>query len=247
MKRKILAIILLLALLFNNYVVFAAEGWPSDYERPENGPKIADVATTIQQANLHSKFKAKSQGTYVNISEGANHFDLKGTYTIERSNSVNGAPGKYLWAKYDLQSEQKEIKLTGLGSVIYSDALQYGDNTYDVRLDILEIYKEANYNASSPYVYIVLGKLDENATPDIQNAKDGAGIAIGTGDMTGEEGDNWSKVYVKTKYTIIDKQGNEIGSSDKISGLFGITDLDLKQGIHVEGFTVNTSAKYICR
>ena len=233
MKKRILAIFLMIILiLFNNYSVFCVN-WPNEYKREGGSPIIGDndsdsIAKNIDTNPLDPEYNAKSKGTYVD-SNDAYHLN-------DKNNSewnFTKASGN-LYATITLPKVASS-ELTNLGYVKYLNALEYNKNTYDVELHINKItWISDNLNTSNQLqVRVLLGKIDSNKTASIRNIDKTQGIHPEISSKYAD--DTSSKVAIETTYTIKDKSNRAVS----VSGLFGLLDIDLNQGFYVNGLSAN--------
>ena len=139
------------------------------------------------------------------------------------------------------QEENKTIK--NVATIIYEDGLEYKGNTYDIRLDIEEITahldpKSTNDENPSPEIQFLVGKREYSETNVGKTSTYTGGIKpqIGVRPYSNSK----QEANVKVKYYAIN--GNKV---IPFSGIFGITDLDLNQGVFIDDFAVSKSKTYM--
>ena len=147
MKKKLLATILLIALLFNNYIVMAAG---VAYTR-SGGENLYGFASIIEDSTIDAKYSAKSNKIAVNEAD----VNIPSA-TIERIKD------EYLTAKIQLDYGDK----VDVGSIIYRNAITYNNEDYDVKLTIQKISSDiGSGQVDTPYVDFTLGKLNDGLDP----------------------------------------------------------------------------------
>ena len=230
MKRRILAIFLLIAILFNNYIVFAdGVQWPTNYKR-EGGSNLSGIAKNINDNPLNSGSYARSNFQTAYVTTGG--LNLTCEYSL-----VNAS--EKLFADITLPNETNWEKVGGIGSVLYTNALEFNGKMYNVNLTINRITRVSDsISGGNIHVRILLGNMrDPSKTEGLSIADSTYGSSIFPDIRTiNLQSADKDKIAIEATYTVIDK---DTGAATPITGLFGVTDIDNNQGYYIHGFTAN--------
>ena len=131
---------------------------------------------------------------------------------------------------------------TNVATILYKDIVKSDGNTYDVKLDIEEIDKTGT-NAQHLQIRAGQRNISSDNKWNVSTYTEGVSVEMrmvqiasdGTDLPMANMTDETCKLEVKVKYSIIDKNGNE----KSISGLLGIEDLDLREGLFIDDFIAN--------
>ena len=242
-KLKVIAIILIITLIIPNFAFAAVT-----YTR-EGGNNITGIATYItDDTYVDSKYDAKSINVPLSNIEiyDYNSTTLKQPTGNGDEIAYSGNENKYYYSIEEAVGGSNEflnytIKLgTGeqheenVATFIYKNALKINGMTYNVKVNLKDIYKEGE-NEQALRVRIGNRVKQENNLYDVSTYTSNIGIVIGVPSCTG------NKLEVKTEYFAIDNDGNSID----ISGLLGITDIDLNQGVFIKNFVANNNNIYM--
>ena len=140
-------------------------------------------------------------------------------------------------------SKEEEKTISNVATIIYQGGLEYNGKIYDIRLDIEEISvqlnpKSTNNKNPSPEIQFRVGKraYQSNNLGKLSTYTDEVNPQIGVRPYT----NSTQKANVKVKYYALD--GNKV---IPFSGVFGITDIDLNQGVFIENFKVSKETAFM--
>ena len=250
MQKKIISIILIIALLMPN-VVFAADTVELLYTR--TGGAALNTIATIKSDDiwLEGDYSAQSKTTKL---DNIKIYNYNGTteQTYDTANSDTPIAysettknnyyyfarqeGDYDYLFYTIKLGTGDQEFQNIATVIYDDEIVYAGKTYDMKLNIKEIRKTGD---SEQVVQLRIGKR-AHSTDDLydlstyKNNDESLWPAIGASDVP-----DGNKLEVDVEYFIIDDEGNQ----HAVSGIFGITDIDLNQGAYVDNFEVQAKVE----
>jgi uncharacterized repeat protein (TIGR02543 family) len=250
-KRKILAILALAIIILNNCVYAVVSKGTSD-------PLLKNVANVIKDTvYLDSDINAKSistkevelyaysGGKYQKMTLAKNttgeklYYDINGNVVDSDSTSF-----KYSYRSQsgssnytvilDMYAEQLS-SMTNLPYMIYKNALKMDNKMYDVKVEFTKVEYD---NSKDTVVSVSIGKMAiADYTDEDKYNTDKCTIAIYP----------TLAVYatvstqVSVKYTALDSNGNTVN----LNGVFGITDLDLDQGVFIKNYTITGNNVYV--
>ena len=242
-QLKIIAVALIMALIMPNFA-FAA----LTYDR-NGGNSITGIATYItDDTYVDSKYDAKSinvplsdieiydynsttlkqatgNGDEILYSENKNKY----FYSIEESPN-----GSTEFLNYTIKLGTGTQHEQDIATFIYKNALKCNNKLYNLKINIKDIYKEGE-NAQHLRVRIGSRPKQEDNLYGVSTYTGNVGVTIAGHNCTGNQ------LEVAIECFAIDNDGNAIN----ISGLLGVTDIDLNQGTFIKGFKANNSNIYM--
>ena len=244
MKKKILAIFMLLILVFTNYVYAGV----TIFER-KNGGRLNSIAKVISSENplyLDSKFSAKSH--YVK------NGDIKIYDENDKEITEETSPDNFIWDpsqtgtsnpggsdpnSYELYvMKLKEGKNSNKRTVRIQNAIEYNDNgkskRYNVKMVIGQIRVDnATINeTTSPEIRIRYKKGYNEQNPAETNTFNPLLYVAPT--KTG-------KVEVDVDYYIVDENDKNVA----VDGIIDFTDIDINQGVFIENYQIDSNNAYV--
>ncbi|MBR3255400.1 MAG: InlB B-repeat-containing protein [Clostridia bacterium] len=255
MKKKIIAIMLVTTMLIANFmvVVQAAGEW---WERT-GGSDLKNIATEINdEIYADSKYNAKTNTVPFTGIEMYEYGTYNSTKSIKEGTGSNvpvdftQANGyKYYWTVRDVTSNGKNYEdlyytiqipqnissVPRVASIVYEDGITYDGNKYNVVINIKEITKTTDDSAQ---ILFRAGEREKISTDQMNTAT----YTMGNSPQIGVLSTN-AKVQVNVEYIVTDKDGNKVN----ISGLFGITDIDNKQGTFMNDYSSNASNTFMAQ
>ena len=179
---------------------------------------------------------------------GKNAEDPKG-YTSSWWVKVDTENDDEQWLYWNLtldsdSSEGKEKTINDVATIIYKGGLEYKGKVYDIRLDIEEISAvlshpdSSNYDCASPEIQFAVGKRDYQSgnLADIDTYTGEINPQVGVRPYKGSN----QKANIKVKYYALDGD-----KAIPFAGVFGITDIDLNQGVYIEDFEVSKATAFM--
>ena len=251
MKRNktILALVMLFVLLFTNYVFAEA----INYEN-SGGASLNDIAKIVTDSTyVDAKYSAKSiwvptsdikvykYNTTTQMTNAGNE-TASSLPTLDSNNnayylsydSVANSGYENLYVTFKIPTGDKTY--TNVATLVYKNAISYKGKKYDVKLDITKVIKIGSNEQKLRFHYASrttrsdekydLTKYDGKVVPEV-------------GDDVGNTANN--KLQMNVKYSVIDNNGTAV----PISGVFRIHDIDLNQGIFINGFTASNNNTFM--
>lgn len=244
MKRnqKIISLVMLFVLLFTNYA-FAAGS--IIYEN-SNGETLCEKATIVTDGTyVDEKYTAKSIWVptsdvkiykYNTTTEMTN----MGEENVNEYTYFNQDDDKYflahesdtntgyenLYAAFRLAAS--DVTYTNVATILYKNGISYKGKKYDVKLDITAARKTGTYPSQLRF-HIASRTIRTDGVYDLTKY-DGKVIPEVGIDMENTQ-DN--RLQIDVKYSIV----NSSGTAVPVSGVFRIHDIDLNQGVFINGFT----------
>ena len=143
----------------------------------------------------------------------------------------------------DNHENEEDKTITNVATIVYTDALEYKGNTYDIRLDIEEISAHLNPKSTndanpSPEIQFLVGsrQYSDSNVGQTSTYTEGINPQIGVRPYSNSN----QKANVKVKYYAVN--GDNV---IPFAGIFGITDLDLNQGVLIDGYYVSKNKTYM--
>ena len=136
---------------------------------------------------------------------------------------------------YTLKFGAGDQKATNVATFIYTNGLKYKGKNYDIKLNLKEIRKKGD---NEQVVKVSLGKRAESQD-DLYTLSTYTNKTLLP--QIGAEGASGNNVEMDIEYIILDKNGNEY----PVSGVLGLTDIDLNQGMYVDGYIANSDNTYM--
>ena len=257
-KRKILAIISIIILLFTNYVFAAGEATIRYTNQRTGGNKVSSIANVIgNDYYLNGNYNAKSleaaysnikiynyktataqqmQGSVLESSQDIPQDYSTGKYYIfaDKSSASSGNGGTI---KYGIRLPAGDVHLTNVVTIVHKGGLKYNGETYDVHIDI----KEINKTGTSPIV--LSSRLGSKSTEGTStNPSDYTIPTCPTlGAELAEAGQRDFQMEVSADYYVVDENGNKIS----ISGVWGVEDVDGSEGLVIDNFIATAENTFI--
>ena len=257
-KKKILAIILIILILFTNYAFAAGETTIKYTNQRTGGNKVSSIANVIgNDYYLNGNYNAKSmeaaysnikiynyktataqqmQGSVLESSQDIPQDYSTGKYYIfaDKSSASSGNGGTI---KYGIRLPAGDVHLTNVVTIVHKGGLKYNGETYDVHIDI----KEINKTGTSPIV--LSSRLGSKSTEGTStNPSDYTIPTCPTlGAELAEAGQRDFQMEVSADYYVVDENGNKIS----ISGVWGVEDVDGSEGLVIDNFIATAENTFI--
>lgn len=253
MKKKIMALFIIMVMLLSSFVFAADENTNDNGEGAinnitTNGKNIKETAKVLTDSTyLDSKYDAYSVAVnsskikiYDYNTTNPKTFTGNETPILYKGNenkyyltiqTANENPNKKI-ANYTIKLGADDNLESNVVTFIFEDSLNYNGKLYDVKLNLKEIRKFGN---EERVIQVELGSTLETLTNqyDISSYSNAVFPQI----KTSENG----VLMIRTEYSILDKSGKEY----PISGIFMIRDVDMSQGFLVNDYEINSQNTYI--
>ena len=231
MKKKILASLMLLVLVFTNYVFAANTVYPR-----QGGYMLTDHATVFNDSNhqlyLPNTFNANSQKTNDVEIYYANGDQMQIDYNDSHFIASDG------YGYYRLKLEPDSVAPHAI-TFKYKNGIKYGNELYNVKVVIGEIRVDGGVKneTTQPELRVrVQSVSEENNTITPTDAGVYPHIYV----IPTEGG----KVEIDVDYYVYKEEDNQ-EKSVAVNGVFELTDIDLQQGIVIGGYESNPDNTYI--
>lgn len=249
-NKKIIALVMLFVLLFTNYVFADA----ISYQKNSGDAKLYDKSTSVTDSTyVDAKYSAKSIWIptsdvkvykYNTTTQMTNSGDETASSlpTLDSNNNeyflsydtIDNSGYDNLYATFKIPAGEKTY--TNVATFVYKNGISYKGKKYDVKLDITKVIKTGS-NDQLIRFHIASRETKSDGKYDLTKY-DGKIIPEVGADAT-NMGSN--KLQIDAKYSIIDGNGTAV----PVSGVFRIHDIDLNQGVFINGFTVSKSNTFM--
>lgn len=240
MKKKIIASLLVFILFFSN-IIFTNSSFAVTFTR-SGGSNVNNVATLIEDGMYIDAGVGYLANTIAPYEIKVYNYNTTTEQTCTGHTAVSYSANKY-YLKYEDGSDEHldyaiqiaggNTTLNNVATLLFKGAIRYANKTYDVKLNIVEI---STTGSATKELYIPIANRKKSSSNiwDMSTYTDGVIPTIGLTASSTWVGE------IKVDYYIIDSSGNEY----PITGFFGLDDIDLNQGIHVEGITASAENLY---
>ena len=256
MKKKIIALLMVFLILFTNYAFAytAVDSFEFDYKIDNTKSKLNTIATLLNKntkidvdatakmnltsPDFNDDYSSSTGTVYVcdNMRNLGTEGPFKGYY-VKSVDENTGYIEKYATIK--LNKEKKKIKLTNDEFyIIYKDAVSYNGQKYSMKIQINSIAYDFSNVTDDPEIYFHTGtykKDGNNKNPIIFYP------GVGASESNSSDGNNGVELDITT--TILDQSNHEI--TNGVSGLFGVDDIDLNQGLVFEDTDLNNENVFL--
>ena len=247
MKIKIISILLIVMILFQN-ISFAAVIYSrtdgtdldeiatiltdniyleDDYSASSVPVKFAD----IKVYNYNTTVEKEMTNTEMYHSDNTDKFYVN-NYVTSSGTSDN--------LRYTIKLKNTDTQLTNVATIVYQNAIEYKGNKYNLKLNIKEIRTEETAqndpDIKEAVVYLNIGNREHSDDNVLDTSTYTANLDPFVSVYSGSK-----KVETQFEYCVVDDNLEE----KQISGVYGVTDLDVGQGCFIDDFVVSANNTYM--
>lgn len=256
MKKKVISLLIIFLLLFTNYA-FAytpTSSFTFEYDRTksDSSVKLLNSTATVKTSatRIGSEYTAitsiasnnfnnkdfSSGNIIINqpqSTEECLYTENSHAFYIFDQETTNDVIDRYITIKFPKEKKKYEFSKDEF-YIIFKDAVSYNNKKYNLKMELKSIALDFASNSSDTKreIFFHAGQYRKNETTSYYEATDfypgvGASKLLTTGPANNAE--------INVEQTVIDDNGNSV----PVSGFYVLTDLDLEQGIAIDGFEVS--------